>query len=405
MLDTEPQPLVMICAATYWHGPTMLDHHVARELARYADVIYLDPPTSFLTKWRNPVAGEASQLPWYERVAPGITVFRPRVNPLMERRWGKPLALALVRRTMRRAAARYGSRPVHAVVLMSLNPLFGVLGERFRVFYASDDLTAGAGLMGIHDHGLAAQAVGLPRQADVVAAVSPPLVERLWADGIDALLIPNGVDVAHFARTTTTQAAADLETIGPRVVGFVGHLGDRIDLDLVAAVADRDCSVLLVGPRQRGACRGGLERLLQRPNVHWVGPRPYAELPAVLAAADVWMLPYGDSDFNRASFPLKILEYLAAGRRVVATDLPAVRWLDTDLIEIASTPAMFADRVASSLNHPLTSGESSRRTAFAAGHGWSERVRPLAARIDLKHRIDVPARIVVRNRKAEESNR
>src|SRR5690349_17050047 len=98
----------MICAATFWNGPTMLDHHLARELAGYADVIYLDPPTSALTRWRNPHASAAAAGPQTEPVGPGITVVRPRVNPLMERRVGKPLALALTRRTMRRAVKALG---------------------------------------------------------------------------------------------------------------------------------------------------------------------------------------------------------------------------------------------------------------------------------------------------------
>jgi teichuronic acid biosynthesis glycosyltransferase TuaH len=349
-------------------------------------VIYLDPPTSFLTRWRNPAAGAAAQGPWLESVAPGITVARPRVNPLMERRLGKPLALALTRRTMRRAVKLLSSRPVHAVVLPTLNPLFGVLGERFRVFYASDDLVAGAGLMGISDPALARRAAGLPRQADVVAAVSPPLVESLRTLGVEALLIPNGVDVTHFAATMATPPAADVAALagaGRRVVGFVGHLGDRIDAELLAATADRDCTVLLVGPRQRTSTPGLLDAVLERPNVHWIGPRDYEALPSVLAAADVWMLPYGDSDFNRASFPLKLLEYLAAGRRVVSTDLPAVRWLDTDLVSVAATASGFADAVEAAFDEPLTVAESQRRIAFASGHSWSERVRPLAARIAL----------------------
>jgi glycosyltransferase involved in cell wall biosynthesis len=376
----------MICAATFWHGTTMLDHHLARELTRYAEVIYLDPPTSVLTKWRNPAAAKASQGPWLERVAAGITVARPRVNPLMERRIGKPLALALTRRTMRRAVRQLGSRPVHAVVLPSLNPLFDVLAERYRVFYASDDLVAGAGLMGIRDPALARQAARLPQQADVVAAVSQPLVDDLRSVGVDALLIPNGVDVEHFATTLTATPSAEVTAKldgARRVVGFVGHLGDRIDAELLAAVADRDCTVLLVGPRQRTSTPGLLDALLARPNVCWVGPQDYADLPSVLAAADVWMVPYGDSDFNRASFPLKLLEYLAAGRRVVATDLPAVRWLDTDLVSVATTAAGFADAVQAAFAEPLTAAESALRIEFASRHGWSERVRLLAMSIAL----------------------
>jgi teichuronic acid biosynthesis glycosyltransferase TuaH len=373
----------------------MLDHHLARELTRYADVIYLDPPTSFLTRLRNPAAAKAADGPALEAVEPGVVVARPRVNPLMERRIGKPLATFLTRRTMRRAvrAAQFagmsvpGRRPVHAVVLPSLNPLFGAVGERHKVFWASDDLVAGAGLMGIDDPALRRRASELPRQADVVAAVSPLLVEDLQRLGVPAVLVPNGVDVEHFSATLTTSPAADLTALvadaGGRAVGFVGHLGDRIDIDLVAAVADRGITVLLVGPVQRTADPARMDALLAHPNVRPVGARPYADLPAVLAATDVWLLPYGDSRFNQASFPLKTLEYLAAGRRVVATDLPAVRWLDTELVSVAGGPAEFADAVETALATPVPATERQERISFAAGHGWSDRVRRLAERIDL----------------------
>ena len=65
-------------------------------------------------------------------------------------------------------------------------------------------------------------------------------------------------------------------------------------------------------------------------------------------------MPYRDTPFNRGSFPLKTLEYLAAGRAVVATDLPAIRWLNTDLISVATTPAAFADHVARLASEPRT---------------------------------------------------
>ena len=68
-------------------------------------------------------------------------------------------------------------------------------------------------------------------------------------------------------------------------------------------------------------------------------PRQFQELPSYLRVIDVGLTPYSQSDFNRASFPLKTLEYLAAGRPVVASDLPANRWLDTSHVSIAADAA------------------------------------------------------------------
>jgi teichuronic acid biosynthesis glycosyltransferase TuaH len=152
-----------------------------------------------------------------------------------------------------------------------------------------------------------------------------------------------------------------------------------MDLGLVEAVADSGMSVLLVGPLQatfRQHARLG--RLLARPNVEWVGPKRFDELPSYLRIIDVGLLPYTDSAFNRASFPLKTLEYLAAGRPVVATTLPAITWLDTPLIAVADEPASFARRTAEEATTSRSPDLIERRRAFAATHSWSKRVEQLA---------------------------
>ena len=96
---------------------------------------------------------------------------------------------------------------------------------------------------------------------------------------------------------------------------------------------------------------------------------------------DVGLVPYRDSPFNRGSFPLKTLEYLAAGRGVVATDLPAIRWLNTDLISVAVAPAAFADLVADLAAEPRTPALLARRRAFAVEHSWAQRAADISAAI------------------------
>jgi teichuronic acid biosynthesis glycosyltransferase TuaH len=98
---------------------------------------------------------------------------------------------------------------------------------------------------------------------------------------------------------------------------------------------------------------------------------------------DVGLVPYVDSAFNRASFPLKTLEYLAAGRPVVATPLPAIEWLATDLIVTAERPDDFGRAVAAAAGQPRTADLMAERRAFADGHSWSSRVDHLAVILGL----------------------
>jgi teichuronic acid biosynthesis glycosyltransferase TuaH len=156
------------------------------------------------------------------------------------------------------------------------------------------------------------------------------------------------------------------------VAGFVGRINERTDLRLLEAIADRGRSLLLVGPKDPAFEPGRFEALRRRPNVRWVGLKPSGALPSYLQMMDVGLVPYRDSRFNRGSFPLKTLEYLAAGLPVVATDLPAIRWLATDLVCIAG-PASFADQVDRLLATPRTAAMRERRQAFAEQHGWARR--------------------------------
>jgi teichuronic acid biosynthesis glycosyltransferase TuaH len=372
--------LVVIAAAAPWAGTRLLDQHLARELARYADVLYVDPPVSFLTRFRNPAAAAASGPAGLRQVEPGVTRLAVRALPLKERRGMKRVTIALTRRAMRKAVRELRTPGVRACIVPSLDPLFGAVRERYSVLYAADDFLAGARLMGLHHQQIARLAEEQPRKADIVVAVSPVIVDSMRARGADPLLIPNGVDVDHFAATTLPPLD---EANAEPVVAFVGHLSERIDVSLLAAVAATGVRLRMIGPRQTTLPEGHLGDL-SGGNVEWVGPVPYEDLPAHLADAVTCVVPYGDSDFNRASFPLKILEYLAAGRRLVTTDLPAVRWLETDLIEVASGPDAFAAAVRRSLETPLTAEEVARRRAFATGHSWQSRVAVLADALGLR---------------------
>jgi teichuronic acid biosynthesis glycosyltransferase TuaH len=84
----------------------------------------------------------------------------------------------------------------------------------------------------------------------------------------------------------------------------------------------------------------------------------------------VGLVPYTLSEFNRASFPLKTLEYLAAGLPVVSTNLPATRWLDTPLATIADDHATFVAAVRAAATIPSSADERQR---FAAAHSWESR--------------------------------
>lgn len=374
--------LVVIASTTPWDGNRFLDQHIATQLARYIPVLYVDPPVSPVAARRDPRLAASIAGPRLRLAAPGIARLTPRVLPAHQRPGMKAVTLALTRRAMHHALRALGTSTVRALIVTSLDPLFGACNEQVSVYYAKDDYVAGAELIRVAPIRLRRRQLALSRAADVVVTASPVLAERFRALGHDPLLLPNGCDSAGLALTDDAVDPNDVVLPGP-IAGFVGHLSERIDLALLEAVADGGHSLLLVGPRQATFELDRMRHLLDRPNVQWVGPKSYNELPSYLKVIDVGLVPYTDSDFNRASFPLKLLEYLAAGRPVVSNDLPAARWLDTELVTIADDRAAFAVAVGARLAQPRTVHDVAVRRTFAAQHSWESRGRALAEALDL----------------------
>jgi teichuronic acid biosynthesis glycosyltransferase TuaH len=244
------------------------------------------------------------------------------------------------------------------------------------VFYGTDDFVGGAALMGVSERRVALEELAQLRRADAVVAISALLDDRWRGMGFGGSLelIPNGVDASAYV-TIDEVAPADVALEKP-VAGLIGHLSERIDIGLLDAVLRAGCSLLLVGPYDPRWEPDRFRSLLADPRVHWTGPVPFAELPRYLRAIDVGITPYADTQFNRASFPLKTLEYLAAGKPVVSTSLPAVSWLGTNLITVASGEGFGVAARALALDSSVESVR--QRKVFAAMHSWERRAEQFA---------------------------
>ncbi|HEY6277605.1 MAG TPA: glycosyltransferase [Streptosporangiaceae bacterium] len=365
--------LVVICAAKQFNGIKMAEQHMAEELSRLGPVLYVDPPLSLAAARRDPATAALAAQPRLRLVRPNLAHLTPVLPPGPYRPGLSPLTTALVRHCVRSAVRRLGGR-VRAVV--SAGPQFlpaGSCRELVHVYWVLDDYVAGADLLGLSRRSLAARERRTATAADFVLAVSPVLADCWQRRGFPVRLLPNGVDVAAYADVDTADPAADAADLPAPITGLIGHINGRTDLALLEAVADRGRSLLLVGPLKRGLDQARFDALRRRPNVRWVGPKPSAALPGYLRLMEVGLVPYQDSSFNRGSFPLKTLEYLAAGRGVVATDLPAVQWLATDLVAVASGPSHFADQVDRMLGQDRSPAVMAARRALAAQHSWSSR--------------------------------
>ena len=373
--------MIVLCAANRWDTVKLADRHMAERLTAFAPVLYVDPPVSHLTRFVNPAISTALERPRLRIVAPNLARYTPIVPP-------KPMHPAMagatnyiIRRELQSAVERLGG-DVRAVVSTWLYVnVYGYLGERHRIYWWQDDPVGAAAHWGASADRLAAADERLGRASDLVVAVNEGAAER-WRDrGIAAEFLPNGCDTRTFA---SGDHPAPLDVTLPQpIAGFIGHLNSRTDLSLLEAVAHGGTSLLMIGPKDPGFEPERFNRLVTLPNVSWLGPRPFEDLPPYLAAMDVGLVPYACTEFNRWSFPMKTLEYLAAGLPVVSTSLPAVRWLDTDLISLADTGSDFASAVRDAGSTSKSPGLVAQRRSFAARHSWDERAAQLARIVGL----------------------
>ena len=380
--------LVIYFANSTWYGPSGTDRHISESLSRHAPVLYIEPPVSALTVLRNPAyARSLAGAPPLEALGPRLVRAGTTVAPGMTRPILHHLTAPMVRRATRAIVDRLCGparvrRGVAGIVSCREKSLWATLPARRTLFYATDDLPAGAELLGLPRGRLVRDEARTLRGAGAIAVVSPDLQRRYERSGYHATLVPNGCRPEAYDGVDAAPLPADADLPGP-VAGFVGYLNQRIDFTLLEAVAGAGISTLIVGPVVPGLNQERLAALARRPNVRWVGSKPFEELPGYLRLIDVGLTPYADTAFNRASFPLKTLEYLAAGRGVVATPLPANAWLGTDLVAEAAGPADFVARVQRELARPRTAQLAGRRRAFAREHSWDRRAQVLADLLDL----------------------
>ncbi|MGA2209265.1 MAG: glycosyltransferase [Acidimicrobiales bacterium] len=373
VLSSRPS-LVVLCAANDWDGPWFADQQFAVALSKHVPVLYVDPAVSF----RSGVPKGFLARPWVRELGPGLTRLSPVGLPGGQRPGAALVTSALVAHRVRQTVRAMGTRVDVLVDCFPRTPVLGRCGERRKVYWAQDDFGAMAELVGVSRSQMEAGERHLARRADLVMAANPRVAERWSKSGARTELIPFGCDPAAFAAVPELVRAPDVRLEGP-IAGFVGHIGERIDPAMMRAVADAGVSLLLVGPKHPRFDIGSLEGFFDRANVQWVGARRFEELPPYLAAMDVGLVPYNHSAFNEASFPLKTLEYLAAGVRVVATDLPAIGWLDCPFVEVADTPSSYGEAVLQALQAPNDRATRASLQAFASRHSWDARAEQFLA--------------------------
>ena len=245
--------------------------------------------------------------------APGVTVATPR----LPRHLSGEARINAVRGLLDGMLERNPARLVRWYYTPMMLPFSDHLDAACTVYDCMDELAnfrfAPPELMGLERDLLAA--------ADLVFTGGYSLYEAKRAQHPSVHPFPSSVDVAHFAAARTAPTDA-IDALPHPCLGFYGVIDERMDLALIAALADArpDWSLVMIGP----VVKIDPADLPQRPNIHYLGARTYDQLPACVADWDVALMPFAINEATRFISPTKTPEYLAAGLPVVSTPIADV---------------------------------------------------------------------------------
>jgi glycosyltransferase involved in cell wall biosynthesis len=373
---------VVVLYAPPWDGPTRFSkHHLATYFADHgARVLYVEAPLTPLGLKRGSAFGTevaAARRParkvrehlWVRRHF--VPVPYHAASWLTSRRAANRLGQRLLAPIIRRDLLRLGMQsPTLIAGLPHAVDVVPFLPRDALVYHCADDYAHMRGFPST----LPDLEAELCRWADVVITTSATLCHERRRWNPNTHWIPNGADVNHFAQRVAP--ASELRDLQRPIVGFVGGLSQWVDVQLVynLALARPEWTFALVGP-----VTIDVSPIRDLTNVRLLGPRPYAELPAYLAAMDVGLIPFRQDPVTYHADPIKAYEYLAAGLPVVATDLPALRRLD-HVIRLADSSQSFLDQVRAALAEGRDTRADARR-AEAACHSWATRFERIDALI------------------------
>jgi glycosyltransferase involved in cell wall biosynthesis len=241
------------------------------------------------------------------------------------------------------------------------------------VYHCVDDLSA---MPGVDFNAFKAEEEQLLRRADVVFTTSTTLQEECQKISDNVHFLPNVADYDHFATARkVAELPAELAAIPEPRIGYIGVLSDfKVDFDLIFSIAENrpDWHWVMIGEEREGQSSTKVKQLSELENVHFLGHRPYEQLPHYLAGMNVATLPTLINSYTASMFPMKYFEYLAAGVPVVSTPLTFTQTYESGLI-VAEDSSSFSDALALQINKGRISEQSSKD--YVGDNTWQSRLK------------------------------
>jgi hypothetical protein len=349
-------------------------HHIAEELSRHNRLLYVEA-----AGMRSPQASRrdarkiARKILGFLRrpreVAPNIHVYSPVILP-----FHRFAVVRAINRFLLALAVRWAislvrfERPILWIFMPHFASLVDDIPYRGLVYYVTDEYTA---TPNVDRDRIERMEARILEKADVVFVVSERLRERKSRLNPNVHVSRHGVDTAHFRRAADgdTPVPNDIADISRPIAGFFGLIEKYVDLKLLEFAARRlpHVSFVMIGHAAKD-----VSVVARLPNVHFLGRKPYDELPGYLKVFDVCLLLYEVGPFSMHANPKKLREYIAGGKPVVSVRIGEVERYG-DLVYISDTYDEYVDNISRALEEDSDKMMSARLKCMQT-ESWDAKV-------------------------------
>ena len=280
---------------------------------------------------------------------------------------------SIVRRSVRSAIRDYAIKDF--IFINSYNPFFfqsmDSVKPALKIYHCVDSISE-SNYVARHGARLEEKMI---RNSDLTLTTSVRLTEYAKQFSANVYCLPNAADFSLFqtALDPSTQRPPELAGVSSRVIGYIGNVDHRSDYEILTAVADAfpEWTLLFVGPTGADFEQSGLR---QRQNVIATGSKSLKALPAYVRFIDCGIIPFKRNKLTESIYPLKLNEYLAAGKPVVTTAFSPDLTDFKDVITIAGTKKEFIASLVTEIEGD-TAQKQMARIEKARGNTWEARVR------------------------------
>lgn len=408
---------IIMIALPRWDGPySSTAYSLAKELSRYTRVFYVDNPVTFHEYMKNRNTPEikrrkpalffgekfflspSAEYPNLYAVTPQITL---PINWLSEGFIYNKLSQlndGIISRSLNSLIKIFNVKKY--IFINSFNPLIGrnlelVLKPLLNVYQSVDDISQ-APYMSKHGVRLEQEAI---TKADFTIVTSSYLRHTKSAFSKNVFLLPNAANTTLFRRAMKEDLAKppELKSLpeDKKIICYIGNICQRLDYELLnkIAVAHADKILLLIGPRTR--VDHGASLLARVPNVVLAGKKSLEELPAYLKYSHCCIIPFLCNQLTKSIYPLKVNEYLSAGKPVVTTNFSEDMVSFREVIQIAENHDTFVKLIQKAIDEDSPTA-SVERMMFSASNSWEARAH---------HFIDLTVEFLKQHDRGEQPER